>query len=618
MKYIFLRFLLITLAITVLSCEGEDGMDGINGEDGVDGVNGSNDGLEFLVFAGDVTNEEATQIIAENFGKNTHTLLVINTTELTSLELPDITSLVRLEVKDNKTLQSIAIPNLTSVTQDIDIYANDVLASINLEALSNVSRIDIENNATLTNVNLNALSGISGIQFRENQLLETLAFPVLKEINFLRLRSLPNLSNLDLNTLETAGSISLTSTKMSSFILPKLTTLSSSLSLSSNEDMISVTIPLLANSSEDGADISIQSNTNLTTINLGNLDKIERFTINNNQNLSLFEANELVAITNRFTLSNNENLSSFSLPKLVSIPSLTISQSNLLNINFDALQEISFISIEENEKLEALAFSSLTKIDRITISENKIVSSISFDALETIEGSLTISDNENLKTIIFPNLTSINNSLSIGLNTALETLSFPLLSSTGGDNPEIRSSFSVFSNTLLNNLDFPNLVTVNGSFVVSSNNALSTIVFPLLTSVGNDVANSFLISDNTVTSITFPSLEFVNKNIREISIRENVLEMLDFAKLATFNILDVDSSTILTSVNISSAQDFFRLELESPGSLSNAAVESVLNQLVSITPAITGKSIRIKGVLSAQAITDRDTLVANGNSISIR
>ncbi|EZH75118.1 hypothetical protein ATO12_10360 [Aquimarina atlantica] len=474
MKHIFL---LITLTIITISCS-LDGADGIDGANGINGTGGEN-GLGLLVFSGDITDEDAAKIIAENTGKNTHTIIIKNTTNLTTIEISEISTLVELEVIGNEKLQTLTIANLESIFGEAKIQTNAALTSINFSKLTTVGSF--------------AISG--------SPLLENLSFPSLIDSkNSLSISNLDNLTTLDLSSLVSANFMQINrNEKLPNIDLPKLTVLGKAL-ISDNIAIQTINLPVLntIEVTEDkniNGSLSIERNTTLTAIHLNVLTSI-----------------------NILAIRNNENLVTIHLDKLVSLGS---------------------VSFGSNPKITTISFPNITTIKNINFSENDLVTNIAFPDLRNLESNLTITGND-----------------------ILETLSFPML-----------------------------------------------------TSIGTENRYSFRVRDNMIRNITFPNLETVNATT--INIGEDLLEAVDFPKLATFSVLDIDSTVLLNSVILSSIQDFERLDLNSSGKLSTAAIDGILTRLVNITPAITNKTVSIQGIASAQAQINADTLRSNGNTVNI-
>ncbi|MBP2831151.1 hypothetical protein J8281_03030 [Aquimarina sp. U1-2] len=615
MKNYFVRILSIILTLTVFSCS--DGEDGIDGVDGIDGENGFNLGLEYLVFAGDITDEEALQVIANNQGNNTHTVLVLNTTNLTTLDLTEITTLINLEVSGNSSLQNLSLPNLETVLEDVEISRNDALATVNLEKLNDALDLNIEENVVLNSLNLNSVTQLDRLEIEENPILEILNLPECKAIGNLSIQSSENVSSLSVPNLQTLGNLSIRETRLSEINLPQLETIDGFF-IQDNESLESVNAPLLANTTMDqGAGITIQRNMTLSTVTLGAIDKFNRVRIENNDNLTLFEANALEAITNTFTLRNNPSLTSLIFPDLLRISSLTIFESNLITLQLDALQETRTVSITENSNLTSVSLPSLTVAEAIRISENPALTTIQINELVNTDGAITISTNENLNTVSFEKLVNLNASLVISSNTALESVAFPQLASAGV--PDVRTSFDIRSHPNLTRMDFSNLTTLHSTLSISTNASVPSISFPALSTItGSDTFSTIDINNNTsVTTISFPNLE-TTSNIRSITINEEQLATINFESLTTFSELTVDSDVPITTLNLSSAQNFSTLRLGgSRGNLSTTVIDNILTSLVNVAPPITGTRITLTGEASAQATTDAQTLRDNGNSVSI-
>ncbi len=689
MKYIYLKIFIITLVITTFSCSPEDGVNGTDGIDGVDGLDGGDvSGSGYLVISGDITNEEAAALATETAGKNTHTLVIKNTTNLTSLELPEISTLVRLEVVDNQNLQRLSLPNLNATYQDTQIFRNEALVTIEMPNLNEIfGSFSISRNGTLTAIDISQLTKASNLSIFENPVLETISTPSLIEvISRLDISENENLSTLDLGVIESVGILEIDQNeKLSNIDIPGLRTFREIL-IFRNPTIENINLPALTNDIEnddssfidDDADAAflVSNNTNLVTVNLNALTTVQGIAFRNNENLTTLNTDAMIS-SGFVSFRSNPKVTAISFANVTNIRGVSISENQALtSISFPNVTETDLsIFISENPVLANIDFPRMTASNGINISENERLESINFNTLVNNEGGLFVTNNENLSTVSFPNLevsklgfsisrntiltavdciklsaigtedtrntitftindnpllnsidfsslTSIENSRRFEIigNPALAAASFPLLNYTGDESPRdfTTPNFTIRNNTTLGSLDFSSLATIDAEFEITGNPALTSLSFPLLTSVGvQDRTSDFIImNNNLITSITFPNLEIINST-REIEISENVLETVDFGNLTILSILEIDSTVLLTSVNLSSIQDFSRLNLATPGKLSTSAIDGILSRLVSITPAISEKNIFLTGVASAQALTNAETLRANGNTVMI-
>ncbi|GAA4276063.1 hypothetical protein GCM10022259_07870 [Aquimarina mytili] len=260
----------MTLAITIFSCS--DGEDGIGGVDGINGIDGLNAGLEFLVFAGDITDDEAAAMIVEDFGGNTAAILVINTTNLTKLEFPETTNMVRLKVTNNEKLQSISIPGITAITEEINIASNTALTTVNLDSLTTVGDFYLSTNNALTTINMNVLDRVKEFGIENNPALERISLPALTKVTEeFKIENNDNLSALDISALTTGDELSVRNNEKLSDI-----DLSNVISI----EVILIGSPVLANVNLNNlttfSNLSISSEATLASIQLSSIQEFTR------------------------------------------------------------------------------------------------------------------------------------------------------------------------------------------------------------------------------------------------------------------------------------------------------------------------------------------------------
>jgi len=177
MNPIYIRIFLVVLTLSVFSCSPEDGINGMDGEDGIDG-NPGNDGTDgqdgadgqdpgkgIVVITGAITDEEAATLVRENTGPNTHTLIIEQTTNLTTVDFPEITTLVEIEIDDNEKLQTISFPNLSAIFGDAIIEDNIALTTLDFPALENTfQRVNINSHEALETINMSNLKKSLGMR----------------------------------------------------------------------------------------------------------------------------------------------------------------------------------------------------------------------------------------------------------------------------------------------------------------------------------------------------------------------------------------------------------------------------------------------------------------------
>jgi hypothetical protein len=201
--------------------------------------------------------------------------------------------------------------------------------------------------------------------------------------------------------------------------------------------------------------------------------------------------------------------------------------------------------------------------------------------------NLVVTKNSNLTTISLCSLSAIYDSFIIDDNNALSSLSFPVLKST---TPKY-NQFSIYNNPVLTSISFPALVNSTGSLEIGKNNALTSILLPLLTTIYSlDIEQNALI-----TSINFPNLTTISEDI------------------------NIVHNAKLTSINLPSLVYLNDSMTLSGNALPSTVVNTILTKLLTVTP-ISGKYIQLNvqtppAPPTGQGITDKATLINNGNSV---
>ncbi len=258
-------------------------------------------GKTYIELFGDVTNAQADSILIADLGQNTQFVYITGTTQLTSVNLTGVSSLIELKISDNPLLTSVSLPSLTRCSQTFRIENNNALTTLNIPLLARVGDmliagnptlgtfaaniltkakginiqtngltsmsfpalttmsggLDITGNASLASANFGNLSTIEGINIQSNG-LTSISFPALTTMGGqLYIQSNPSLATANFGSLSTTGSIYMQSNGLTSISFPALTTVSSGLYISSNPSLASINLSQL-NTSQiiQGLDLS--------------------------------------------------------------------------------------------------------------------------------------------------------------------------------------------------------------------------------------------------------------------------------------------------------------------------------------------------------------------------
>jgi len=193
----------------------------------------------------------------------------------------------------------------------------------------------------------------------------------------------------------------------------------------------------------------------------------------------------------------------------------------------------------------------------------------------------------NLTTV---NLSMITTAIDIQVtdNSALTTLNLSGLMRCDGD-------LNISNCPILSNLNLSVLAKITGGWLTIRNTDLSSINLNALTKC----IGTFINNNSSLTVLNFNALT----SIAFASITNNAITAIAFPAL---NIITSGNGTILYFNN---------------NKLSVSAVNYILATLVALSPTLTGRDIRLNNQTplappSGQGITDKATLITNGNTVT--
>lgn len=367
-------------------------------------------------------------------------------------------------------------------------------------------------------------------------------------------------------------------------------------------------------------EIKIEDNVFLQSVNLSNLKKVDAgisvlkcpaltslpmplletvgYQINfNNTGLTQISLPALKKSIQGISAGVNPNLTIVSLPLLKSAPSHImnifsfVNNPNLVSVSAPVLDRVSSFYFALNKKITSLDFPGLTT-GGIEISNDSALTNISFPSLTS--GALYIQKDSLLTSISLPQLTTAKNIFFSELKN-LTTISMPQLSNTTSQG---FGYLSISDCYYLTSIDLPLFISTHG-LVIKNNTNLGTVSLPAIVSIG--------------------LLEFV---------ANPVCNELNFPALTAFtgNYTGTERITISGCANLG-AISFPNLSVINPrqlylhnNTLSSSQVNDLLNKFATISPPLSGKEILLGyqnplAPPTGQGITDKETLLANGNSV---
>jgi len=262
-------------------------------------------GRTTVYLAGEITNAEAAQKLANEVGPNTESIIIVNTTALTSATIDGVTDLRNVIIENNSALQSVTIntvksiyeqfsvigcPNLLNLTLNnlekaggtigignsnsnpnfafampnlvkIDCFSMGMSAkNITLPSLTSITTLSNSGFSASQSINLSALTTIkgTGLSFRAAA-IDVTSLTTASTVSFTGI----NLATLNLNAL-TSGNIGLSSTGLTQLTIPNLTI--GGLHVTSNSALTQISVPNLVTFDAQNPGFNIENNSHLTQL----------------------------------------------------------------------------------------------------------------------------------------------------------------------------------------------------------------------------------------------------------------------------------------------------------------------------------------------------------------
>jgi uncharacterized protein (TIGR02145 family) len=143
-------------------------------------------GKTSIYLTGNITNAAAAAKIANELGPNTDNIYVLNTTQLTTINLSSLVTAPNIRISNNTVLTNINLNGLTTVYDSFEVYDNTSLSSISLPALTSCSDLYLGSNPSLSSISLPALTFCRYLSLGHNS-LSTISLPALTYCSELRL-----------------------------------------------------------------------------------------------------------------------------------------------------------------------------------------------------------------------------------------------------------------------------------------------------------------------------------------------------------------------------------------------------------------------------------------------
>lgn len=359
-----------------------------------------------------------------------------------------------ITLKTQAEVENFGSMGYTSVTGKLCIGCgghNNIFDLSPLSTLTAVKTLSTENNIVLIKLNgLENLIELDNLFIKQNPLLENLdIFSGITDINTVELDDNSSLTDIDgLNNLTAIREhIKISNTKAITLNLENITTLGGLECLNSRFKTITI-----GSGAPKVGGLTIKDCQSLTELNVSNIEEMDHFILERNNNLNNLNFENLVKTNGNFSISSNQGLSAFNIPHIEEVGDFIFSNNNNLNnLNLESLVEVNdTFSIVGNQALILMNVDNLTSLKTLNIQGTYLVN-VNFESLQSssVPISITIRTNQNLTNI------SLNN---------------------------VTKAFSVefFWNQVLQNIQWGGLTTVEDKFEITDCDRLTSITFAMV------------------------------------------------------------------------------------------------------------------------------------------
>ncbi len=310
-------------------------------------------------------------------------------------------------------LTEIKFPNLKYVIQDFDISDTQKLELIDAPNLKSVSRLRMKNAHQLTVLTLPSLVETDSIEIENAPQLLELNFPLLETTSYLTIQKAPLFKKFEFEKFKNAPEteFSIKETGVTEISMPNLET-AFLIEIHNNPDLQAIHLPKLQKLTDDDngtmkrRGMEIYTNSNLTDINIPELNTATQLLFEENNTLSKLELPALQKVQLIHIEDSNSNFEEVSINNLKSVETLDIHLSGITSakISFDALETSTQISL--GGSIHEMSFSKLTSAHEFSMA-NTYLTKIDIPFLKQVTETLSITGNAKLKEIHMPVLESV-------------------------------------------------------------------------------------------------------------------------------------------------------------------------------------------------------------------
>ena len=290
---------------------------------------------------------------------------------------------------------------------------------------------------------------------------------------------------------EVTGELRISSLSLESANLPALTTLLGPLVVRQNEQLLSLSLPMLSMS----GGLELSSNPLLADVSgLAGLQQVAgSFEMFSNAQLSEVDIDALAVVQGDVEVRSNQSLQRLRLDGLVTVGGelSVLFHPSLVELRLPSLDVVTGnLRVSSNELLEEISIPALSGVGGVVyVGTNMALASLQLPLMSSV-GSLRISNNMSLPMVELGSLTLVTGDLHVAVNNSLPHLEMPWLITVQGD-------FYVGSNASLASFGFSALQSVSGEFRVTHNQSLSTsIIQSVITSLGSGIGGAVVLEGN--------------------------------------------------------------------------------------------------------------------------
>ena len=136
--------------------------------------NSQSQGKTSIYLTGNITNAQAATKIASELGPYTENIYILNTTQLTTVDLSALVTIANIEIKSNALLTNVIFNNLVKIEQYFEVYDNLALSSFSFPSLLYSGYFRVDNNPTFSSISFPSLTTIyGGLELKDNALPTT-------------------------------------------------------------------------------------------------------------------------------------------------------------------------------------------------------------------------------------------------------------------------------------------------------------------------------------------------------------------------------------------------------------------------------------------------------------